>query len=191
MKVARTVWRGLCLREGTRLPYVNGIPTKEYITSAILKRPRDIIFFVSEAIRSAINNRNPRVEEEDILEAEKQYFSQALDSIKSENISPNINLESVIYEFAGMPVNMSKNQVVEALQSAGIAEEEIESTIKLLHDLMFLGVEISEDGFAFSEEPESARKNKIIARNFAKRKEREERFQIHKAFRAFLETEDI
>ena len=23
MKVARTVWRGLCLREGTRLPYLN------------------------------------------------------------------------------------------------------------------------------------------------------------------------
>ena len=171
-------------------PTVNGTSTKEYITSTILKRPRDIIFFVNEAIRSAINKRHPKIEKADIFEAEKQYFSQVLDSIKSENTSPDINLESVIYEFAGMPVNVSKNQVVEALQSAGISDERIDSTIELLYDLTFLGIEVREDQFAFSEEPENSRKNKIIARNFAKRKKQEERFQIHKAFRAFLETED-
>lgn len=172
-------------------PTVNGTPTEEYITSTILKRPRDIIFFVSEAIRSALNNRNPRVEEEDILAAEKQYFSQALDSIKSENTSPDINLETVIYEFVGKPVNVYKNQVVEILQSAGISDERIDSTIELLHDLTFLGIEVREDQFAFSEDPESSRKNKILARNFAKMKQQEERFQIHKAFRAFLETEEV
>ena len=172
-------------------PTVNGTSTKEYITSTILKRPRDIIFFVNEAIRSAINKRHPKIEKADIFEAEKKYFSQVFDSIKSENTSPDIDLESVIYEFAGMPVNVSKNQVVEALQSAGISDERIDSTIELLYDLTFLGIEVREDQFAFSEEPESSRKNKIIARNFAKRKKQEERFQIHKAFRAFLETEEI
>ena len=172
-------------------PTVNGTPTKEYITSTILKRPRDIIFFVNEAIRSAINKRHPKIEKEDILETEKRYFLQALDSIQSENASPDINLENVIYEFAGMPVNVSKNQVVKALQSAGISDERIDPTIELLHDLTFLGIEVREDQFAFSEEPESSRKNKILARNFARSKKQEERFQIHKAFRAFLETEDV
>ncbi|MDE0326141.1 MAG: hypothetical protein OXN27_19655, partial [Candidatus Poribacteria bacterium] len=172
-------------------PTVKGTPTKEYITSTVLKRPRDIIYFVNTAVTTAINNRHPLIEEEDIFEAEKQYFSQVLDSIKAENTAPDINLEDVIYEFAGMPVNVSKNQVVEALQSAGISDERIDSTIELLYDLTFLGIEVREDQFAFSEEPESSRKNKIIARNFAKRKKQEERFQIHKAFRAFLETEEI
>lgn len=172
-------------------PTVKGTPTKEYITSTVLKRPRDIIYFVNTAVTTAINKRHPMIEEEDIFEAEKQYFSQVLDSIKSENTSLDINLESVIYEFAGMPVNVYKNQVVEALQSAGISDERIDSTIELLYDLTFLGIEVREDEFAFSEEPESSRKNKIIARNFAKRKKQEERFQIHKAFRAFLETEEI
>ena len=172
-------------------PTVNGTPTKEYITSTILKRPRDIIFFVNEAIRSAINKRHPRIEKEDILEAEKQYFSQALDSIKSENTSPDINLENVIYEFAGMPVNVSKNQVVKALQSAGISDERIDPTIELLHDLTFLGIEVRENKFVFSQEPESSHKNKIMARRFAERKNQEKRFQIHKAFRTFLETEEI
>ena len=172
-------------------PTVNETPTKEYITSTILKRPRDIIFFVNEAIRSAINKRHPRIEKEDILEAEKQYFSQALDSIKSENTSPDINLENLIYEFAGMPVNVSKNQVVKALQSAGISDERIDPTIELLHDLTFLGIEVREDKFVFSQEPESSHKNKIMARRFAERKNQEKRFQIHKAFRTFLETEEI
>lgn len=169
---------------------VSGTPTREYITGTILKRPRDIIYFVNEAVRSAINNRHPKIEEEDIFEAEKQYFTQVLDSIKVENTSPDINLENVIYEFAGMPVNLSRNQVVGTLQSAGISDESINSTINLLHDLTFLGIEVGEDKFVFSQEPESSRKNKIMARRFAEIKNQENRYQIHKAFRAFLEINE-
>lgn len=172
-------------------PTVNGTPTKEYITSTVLKRPRDLIYFVNTAVTTAINKRHPLIEQEDIFEAEKQYFSQVLDSIRSENTSPDINLENVIYEFIGMPVTLSKNQVIETLQSVEIPAEKIESTINILHDLTFLGIEVGEDQFAFSEEPESSRKNKIMARNFAKKKGQEERFQIHKAFRAFLEIKEI
>ena len=172
-------------------PTVNGIPTKEYITSTVLKRPRDIIYFVNTAVTTAINKRHPLIKEEDIFEAEKQYFSQVLDSIRAENTSPDINLENVIYEFIGMPVTLSKRQVTETLQSAEVPAEKIKSTIDILHDLTFLGIEVGEDQFAFSEEPESSRKNKIMARNFAKKKGKEERFQIHKAFRAFLETEEL
>ncbi len=169
---------------------VNGIPTREYIINTILKRPRDIIYFVNTAVTTAINKRHPLIEEEDIFEAEKQYFSQVLDSIKAENTSPDINLEDAIYEFAGMPVILRKKQVTETLKLAGISEDRIESTIDLLHDLTFLGIEVRENSFIFSEEPENSRKNKIMARKFANRKGTEERFQIHKAFRAFLETEE-
>ena len=172
-------------------PTVNGTPTREYITNTILNRPRDIIYFVNTAVTTAINKRHRRIEEEDIFEAEKQYFPQVLDSIKAENTSPDINLENVIYEFAGMPITLPKSQVVEALQSARISDERIDSTIDVLYDLTFFGIEVGENRFVFSEEPESSRKDKIMARRFAKRKGQEEHFQIHKAFRAFLEIEDI
>ena len=172
-------------------PTVNGTSTQKHITSTILKRPRDIIYFVNTAATSAINKRHPRIEEEDILEAEKRYFRQALDSISAENTSPDINLENIIYEFIGMPVTLSKRQVTETLQSVGISEDRIESTIDLLHDLTFLGIEVRENNFIFSEEPENSRKNKIMARKFANRKGTEQRFQIHKAFRAFLEIEEL
>ena len=63
---------------------VNGISTKEYITEVVLKRPRDIIFLVNAAVTTAINRGHTRIEEKDILDAEKQYSLHALKSIKAE-----------------------------------------------------------------------------------------------------------
>ena len=172
-------------------PTVNGIPTKEYITEAILKRPRDIIYLVNAAVTTAINRGHTRIEEKDIIEAEKQYSQYALESVNVENTLSDINLEDVILEFVGMPAILPKSEVVEAIELAGVSGERIESTIDVLHDLTFLGLETGEDRFVFSDEPESSRKNKIMARRFARRKRQEERFQIHRVFRAFLETEDV
>ncbi len=90
-----------------------------------------------------------------------------------------------------MPAILPKSEVLGALQSAEISEKMIEPTIDVLHDLTFLGLEIEEVRFVFSDAPEKSRKNKILARRFAGKKGREERFQVHKAFRAFLETEEI
>ena len=172
-------------------PTVNGIPTKEYITEAILKRPRDIIYLVNASVTTAINREHTRIEEEDIIEAEKQYSQYALESVNVENTLPDINLEDVILEFVGMPIILPKSEVVEAIQLAGVPAERIEPTIDVLHDLTFLGLEIGEDRFVFSDEPENSRKNKIMARRFARRKGQEEHFQIHRVFRAFLEIEDV
>ena len=172
-------------------PTVTGIPTKEYITEATLKRPRDIIYLANASVTMAINRGHMQIKEKDILDAEKQYSQYALESINVENSLPDINLENVTLEFVGMPTTLSKSEVVEAIESAGVSGERIESTIDVLHDLTFLGLEIGEDRFVFSDGPESSRKNKIRARRFARRKKQEERFQIHRVFRPFLEIEDI
>ena len=171
-------------------PTVNGIPSREYITEAILKRPRDIISFVNEAVTAAVNRGHTQIGEDDILAAEKQYSRHAFDSVKVENTLPDINLENVIFEFVGMPAIVTKSEVLVTLRAAGISDEMIERTIDLLHDLTFLGLEVEGD-FVFSDAPEKSRKNKILARRFADKKQQEERFQIHKAFRAFLEIEEI
>ena len=172
-------------------PTVNEMPTRKYITQAILKRPRDIIFLVNEAVTTAINRKRIRIEEEDILKAEKQYSQYAFDSVKVENTLPDINLENVIYEFVGRPAVLTKSEVLECLRTASITEKMIEPTIDVLHDLTFLGLEIEQGKFVYSDAPEESRKNKILARGFTEEKGQEGRFQIHKAFRAFLETKDI
>ena len=66
-----------------------------------------------------------------------------------ENTLPDINLEDVMFEFVGMPINMSKSEVQEAIQFAGVSDERIEPTIDVLHDLTFLGLEIGEGRFVF------------------------------------------
>lgn len=172
-------------------PTVNEIPTKDYIMEAILKRPRDLIYLINAAVTTAINRGHTQIKAEDILAAEVQYSQYALESVNVENTLPDINLEDVMFEFTGMPIDMSKSEVKEAIQSAAISEEKIDQTIDVLHDLTFLGLEIAEGQFVFSDEPESSRKNKIRARRFARRKGQEERFQIHRVFRPFLEIEDI
>lgn len=170
---------------------VNGTSTKEHIVNSILKRPRDIIFLINAAVTTAINKRHAQIEKKDITEAERQYSQYAFDSIKVENTLPDINLEDVLFEFVGMPAVLTKSEVLSVLRSAGVPEQMITSMVDILHDLTFLGPEVEAGRFAFSDEPERSRKNKIMARRFAKKNSQEERFQIHKAFQAFLETEEI
>ena len=154
-----------------------------------MKRPRDIIYFVNHAVTTAINRRHTRIEEEDIIAAEKQYSRYVFESVDAENTLTDISLEDVIFGFAGMPVTLFKSEVVEVLKSAEVSEEKTETMIDFLHDLTFLGLEIEVDHFVFSDAPEDSLKNKIKARRFAEKKKQEERFQIHRAFRAYLEIE--
>ena len=172
-------------------PTVNGIPTREYITRTVLKRPRDIIHFVNEAVTTAINRGHARIEEEDISAAEAQYSQHVFKRVNLENTLTDISLEDVIFGFAGRTVTLPKSEVVEVLKSAGISKEKIETVINFLHDLTFLGIEAKEDDFVFFNTPEEFRKKQKLAERFALRKGQEERYQIHKAFRAYLETEDV
>ena len=171
-------------------PTVNGIPTREYIVNTILKRPRDIIFLVNAAVTTAINRRHTRIEEEDIIEAEKMYSLYVFESVNVENTSPDINLENVLSAFFGMHTVLTKSEVLDALRFADVSDEMLEPIIDILHDLTFLGPEVEENQFVFSDAPEESRKNKILARRFAGTNRKTERFQIHRAFQAFLETKE-
>ena len=171
-------------------PTVNGIPTREYITRTVLKRPRDIIHFVNTAVATAISRGHSRIEKEDISAAETQYSQYVFKRVNLEDPLTDISLENVIFGFVGMPVTLSKSEIVKVLKSAGVPEQKMETVIDCLYDLTFLGLEVKEDDFVFFNTPEEFRKKQKLAERFALKKGTEERFQIHKAFRAFLETED-
>ena len=177
------------MRQDYFCPTVKGIPSREYITRVVLKRPRDIIYFVNAAVTIAINNAHPRIEEEDILAAEKQYSQYALGIANVENTLPEINIENVLYEFVGMPATLTKSDVVKMLQAAKIPNEMITPTLDVLFELSFLGLEVEEGEFVFPDTPEESRKKEKLAERFALMKRKEERYQIHKAFRSFLEME--
>ena len=85
---------------------------------------------------------------------------------------------------------LTKSEVLDALRFAEVSDEMLEPIIDILHDLTFLGPEVEENQFVFSDAPEESRKNKILARRFAGTNRKVERFQIHRAFQAFLETKE-
>jgi hypothetical protein len=167
-------------------PQVKHIPTREYLTVRILKRPRDIIFFVKAAVSFAVNRKHDRVEERDVLDGEKQYSQYALDSILVENGITVPQLEAVLFEFAGGPARLTQT-IVNSVVARAIPREKVEDVVTHLVRLSFLGLEVSEGMFAWSDESREHKKNRVLSDRFLVESGGERRYEINPPFRAYLE----
>jgi hypothetical protein len=168
-------------------PSVKGIQTKQYFLNRILRRPRDLLFFVKAAITTAVNRRHGIVEERDILDAEKQYSQFAIDSILVENGVTIKQLEAIIYEFVGAEPVLDESQVFDILSRTGVEPDKAESVLKHLCNLTFLGVEVDRDVFRFADDQAENLKNGILAQRLTLSRIGPPRFKINSAFWAFLE----
>ena len=130
-----------------------------------------------------------RVEPGDIKEAESQYSLYALESILVENTMRDVDLESALFAFAGSRQVLTESEVDDILRDARVPEDKIADVISLLCGLTFLGVEVAEKRFEFPEDPQRFRRDEVQARRFAKQAGRAKRFQVHPAFRAFLDIQ--
>lgn len=169
-------------------PEVRGIPTREYLTSRILPRPRDIVFFVKAAVSSAVNRKHDRVEERDILDGEKQYSQYAWDSILVENGITIPQLEAVLLEFVGSDRIIHESLVRQKISRSGIEAETVDSVITHLIKLTFLGLEVSEGKFVYSDDPKELKKHLVMAERYAQTCEGERRYDVNPAFRSYLEV---
>ncbi len=164
------------------------IPTRDYIISIILPRPRDLLYFARSAIANAVNHRHSRIEEDDILRAEKEYSQYAINTIIVESTSRCDNLEELIYEFIQEDEIVDISVVENALKNCKIPLEKVEDTIELLFDLSFLGIETSNDKFEFLTNEESKFKLRKMEQKLLERHPDKTRlFKINKPFHSFLE----
>lgn len=167
---------------------VKGIPTTEYLTKCILPRPRDLIYLCKTAIAQAVNRRHTRVEEDDILVAQKKYSQYALDSIVVENSIQVETLEELLYEFVGSAEVIGRDNILQAIKACGIPTSKLDEVIDLLCDLTFLGREVQSSRFEFQYNDEDKAKLQVMARKAADaRGDKLERFRINEAFHAYLE----
>lgn len=171
-------------------PQVNGVPTREYLTSRILPRPRDIVFFVKAAVSFAVNRKHDRVEEKDILDGEKQYSQYALDSILVENGISIPQLESVLLQFLGNNPVLDESSVRRNVSNAGIDAEKVDPVIAHLVKLTFLGLEVDPHKFLYADDPRELKKLYILADRLARDQEGVRRFEIKAAFRSYLEIRE-
>ena len=108
---------------------IKGVPTKDYITSHIIPRPRDIIFICKNALSNAINHRNSTITEDDIIEAEKAYSEYALNSLLAETETQFPDMEGLLFEFVGADEIISKTRIEEFARIANIPGDSVSLTV--------------------------------------------------------------
>ncbi len=169
-------------------PTVKGISTKSYLTGSILSRPRDLLFLVNAAVRTAVNRGHSIVEESDILEAQKQYSQYAIDTIVVENGMEDSKLDDIILQFVGCKPHLSHQELCVFLEKAHVAGEHVSRAIDHLCSLTFLGVEVRNSEFRFAEDPQEHRKNVALAQRLSEKEGRSIHYMLNRAFWPFLEV---
>jgi hypothetical protein len=169
---------------------VRGLPTRDYLVTRILPRPRDIVYFVKSAVSFAVNRKRDRVEERDVLDAEMQYSQYAWDSILVENSSFVPELERIMLEFVGGDSVLTQPLVRQHVSSAGIDAEKVDEVILHLVGLTFLGLEVAPNHFEYADEKKELQKNLVLATRFANTAGAERRFQVNVPFRTYLELKE-
>lgn len=158
---------------------------KEYLTTSIIPRPRDIVYLCKASIAEAVNSGHSKVEEVDIVNAEKEYSKYVFDSIIVENGITIDEMESVLYEFAGSKEILTKIDLKTIITSAGIDIDKIDMVIEHLCELTFLGIEVSQNKFEYIYDDKDKRIIEVLARKQAINCEK--RYCINKPFHAYLE----
>jgi hypothetical protein len=171
-------------------PQVTGVNTRDYIFSRILHRPRDLMFFIKAAVATAVNRGHTKVQEDDVLEAEKQYSQYAVDSVLVEGEVTVPQLETIIYEFAGSRATLNEVEVYALMKQAGVQPEALDEALDHLCALSFLGVAVGDEDFRFATDPQEHRKNLVLARRFSRVRGGQLGFTVNMPFRSFLETSE-
>jgi hypothetical protein len=169
---------------------VRGLETRDYIVRRVLPRPRDIIVFCSAAIDAAIVRQSSIVDVEDILEADKFYSQFAFEAIRVEDPSLVGKLEDALLEFAGGPAVVSDDEIRDVLRRGGLLENQQDAAIHQLRDLWFLGIEVEEGGFSFDDDPRAKKRDDVRARRLGEMRGAPPRYEVHRAFRPYLEIRD-
>lgn len=168
-------------------PTVRGLATRDYLVSRVLPRPRDLVFFANAAIEVAIGRGHPRVSAEDVLKAEEAYSQFAFEALQVEYGEADPPLQDVVYEFAGGPSVMDRQELEEAFDRAGVSEQMRGELLERLLELSFLGVETRDTEFEFFEASTDTSRTMVLARRLANQRGQEWRYAVHPAYRTYLE----
>lgn len=85
---------------------VNGEDSFNYIVERTLMRPRDLLKFVRYCVDTALNRGHQRVEEDDVLHAERSYSSDLLTETVFEIADTHPELSDVLWVFERSPRTM-------------------------------------------------------------------------------------
>jgi hypothetical protein len=166
---------------------VRNIPILDYLASATLPRPRDLIFLVKASLEFAVNRGHGRIEEPDLLSAQLEYSHFALNSIVAEGAPRIPEIDDLLLEFARACEIVDRDDIKVAMRRAGINEVRLAEIVDLLTELTFLGPETSPGRFDFINDEDSLMKTRVMARNLSEEAGRPTHYRVNPPFHAFLE----
>jgi hypothetical protein len=167
-------------------PRVRGQVTAEYLVGVTLARPRDVLYITRAAIDRAVARRHVRVEEEDVLEAERLYSQWAFEALRVEADIDVPSLDDLLLEFAGAPATLTKGEIQEIIEKSGTGGPP-QSVLEQLRGAGFLGVETQPGEFTFTDEPRERQKADVLAERLASARADAVRYRVHRAFWSYLE----
>jgi len=172
-------------------PSIGELPTKEYLVKRIFPRPRDIIYWCKASLNNAINSRHIRIEEEDILQAERDYSQYATESLIAEMVRRVPKVEALLYGFSGANRVLTLNQIRKIGRIAGINNNnELLTTVELLRDTAFLGVETKPNQFSFIYD-DSNRQSIMAQATHTQNISKERRFAVNDPYHTFLGIDTV
>lgn len=168
---------------------IGELTTSDYIIEHIIPRPRDLLYLCKSALSRAVNRRQPKIQEDDLVFAENAYSAFAYDTLLAELAVDIPSIEAIVIEFAGCDEIVTKSKVLQFIGDS-IATDKIEYSIELLIESNFLGLETSLNKFEFSyDESRKSILNRLAENVFASTGV--QRFRIHPAFHRMLSIKTI
>lgn len=170
---------------------VDSMSIKKYFLQNILHRPRDIIFFIKYALSNATTRKHEKIQENDILDAQKRYSQYAVDSLIVENGVSIEDFEKILYEFVGCNRVISREQIEKIIEAVHIKNVTTDYFIQILCERCFLGRKVADDEYRYQTNfLDNEKIEKLALHYLEKSVDKTEYFEINKAFRKFLEISD-
>jgi hypothetical protein len=168
---------------------VQGTPLREWLLAVCVPRPRDLLYLCRAAIDRALTARHSRVEPDDLLAAERQYSLFAFEAVAVECQQRFAKSEAVLLEFAGVPTSLTDAQLSDVLAAAEVPAGDHQAVTDALRDVGFLGIVTGDSGASFAEAERDKQKADVLSRRRGGGTSGERRFEIRRAYWAYLELE--
>lgn len=170
-----TVWQHIA-------PQLVGIEDAfSYLLDRTLRRPRDLLMFLSDAVQVAVDRRHERITADDIQHAEQGYSQNMLVNLLFEIEDTHPDIPNVVYSFQDADTSLAASRVEEIVGSARV-DAQTEEVVELLLWYGFLGIRLSATG----EEQYSYDVRYDIRRLLHQTQTLKASFAVHPAFRAAL-----
>lgn len=167
---------------------VSGQSTRDFLLWRSLPRPRDLVYLSNACVLNAINHKNQRIEEGDVLAAQEDYSRFAFDALRVEGATSE-ELDEVLLQFAGAQHTMALSDAMDLIKE-GSDSSATEALFSRLIRANFMGLETDDDQFDFPAAEQTEKRARVLASKLEKRLGREPRVTVHPAFRPYLGIKD-